>query len=374
MLMMWHLLMMPHSAFMQIHSLTAEQRASAASIATLCTIMYGSIGAAWLVYLRMPEKSASRESMKLALLCVSWCSTSIGMHILNKAVMSVLPTPELISIFQMAMAVLAVGPFAIKSLLETEWRQLKFWLLVPAFFAGMLCSSFYTFTYISLSLLTLIRTLTPVVVLPIERMLMPPEKVPALTTGLVLSLLVVLTGAMIYVGGLKDVSVTGLVFALSNMILAAADRLIQRRFLTNECQGIDSKVCTLLNNLFGMVPLFVLAQANGQLQSLMNGEHLDVWLDPNVMAILIMSGVIGIGICYIGFECQRALSATSFFVMQNLSRVGVIIAGVVFFGDPIKSVTSIIGMVVTLSGGAAYGRLQMLEQQKQEQERKKLLA
>merc|ERR1719335_1229093 len=164
-------------------------------------------------------------------------------------------------------------------------------------------------------------------------MLMPPDKVPAITTGLVLSLLVVLTGAMIYVGGLKDVSVIGLVFALANMILAAADRLIQRRFLTNECQGIDSKVCTLLNNLFGMVPLFVLAQANGQLQSLMNGEHMDVWLAPHVMAILIMSGVVGIGICYLGFECQRALSATSFFVMQNLSRVGVIVAGVVFFGD-----------------------------------------
>jgi hypothetical protein len=196
MLMMPHLVMMP----IQIHSLTADEIASTASIATLCAIMYGCIGAAWLAYLRIPEKIAWKESMKLALLCVSWCSTSIGMHILNKAVMSVLPTPELIAIFQMALAVLAIGPFAIKSLLETEWHQLKFWLIVPAFFAAMLCSSFYTFTYISLSLLTLIRTLTPVVVLPIERMLMPPEKVPTVTPGLILSLLVVLTGAMIYVG------------------------------------------------------------------------------------------------------------------------------------------------------------------------------
>jgi drug/metabolite transporter (DMT)-like permease len=371
------MLMMPHPLMshleMQIHSLTKDEQASAESIATLATIVYGSIGAAWLVYLHMPETSAWKESVKLALLCVSWCGASIGMNILNKAVMSVLPTPELISIFQMAMAVLAVGPFAIKTLLGTEWRQLKFWLIVPAFFAGMLCSSFYTFTYISLSLLTLIRTLTPVVVLPIERMLMPPDKAPTITSGLVLSLLVGLAGAMIYVGGLKDISVVGIVFALANMILAATDRLIQRRFLTNECQGIDSKVCTLLNNLFGMVPLFVLAQANGQLQSLMNGEHMDVWLAPHVMAILIMSGVVGIGICYLGFECQRALSATSFFVMQNLSKVGVIVAGVQVFGDPM-SVMSVIGIVVTLSGGAAYGRLQMLEQQRQAQEAKKLLS
>lgn len=365
--------MMPHPFLMRIHALTVEQRASTGSLAALCATMYASIGIAWLVYFRLPAKFELKEPLKLALLCLSWTTTSIGMSVLNKSLMSVLPVPELICSIQMVVISLCMLPFSIRSLLETERRQLQVWLVVPLLFAGMLCSSFYTLSYMSLSLITLLRTLTPLVVLPIERLVMPADKVPSFNSGLILSLFVMVIGALVYVDGLEGVSMVGCAFALLNTIMAAGDRLIQRRFLTNECQGIDSSVCTLLNHLLGMVPLLVLAHATGQLESFMDGRHKEIWLEPNVMAILAMSCVVGIGICYLGFECQRSLSATSFFVMQNLSRACVIIAGVAFFGDPITSPYSFLGVLVTLGGSFNYGRLQLLEQHKQDDERKKLL-
>jgi len=251
-------------------------------------------------------------------------------------------------------------------------------MIVPAFFAGMLLTSFYTFSYISLCLLTLIRTLTPLVVLPIERAVMSEEQRPTISRDLILALLVTLVGSMVYVVGIgkTSISLVGCVFAVFNMIVAVVDRIIQRRLLTNECQGMDSKVCTFFNNVMGMLPLLVVAQTTGKLGSIWDGDDRISALrsNPSFLVVLFMSGVVGIGICYISFECQRALSATSFFVMQNLSRIALIVAGVALFGDPITATASV-GIAIALGGSFAYGKFQLDENMRvaQMKEKQKLL-
>jgi drug/metabolite transporter (DMT)-like permease len=306
---------------------------------------------------------------------MTWCTTSLGMAVLNKRVVMVLQTPALISIVQMVMAALIMGPFAFKSLMQTDWRQLRTWLIVPLFFASMLCSSFYTYSYINLSLMTLIRTLAPLIVLPLEHLFMPAGQKPRISGDIIIALLAMLVGATVYAGGLKDMSLIGVAFGLANLVLAASDRMIQRRLLTNECKDLAPSVCTLVNNVFGMFPLILLAGYTGQLQNFKHPEVIDHWMDPNVLALLLMSGVVGIGICYLGFECQRAISATSFFVLQNISKVAVVVAGVVIFGDPVKSPSAVMGLLLSLGGSAFYGKIQLEQSvyEKQESERKKLL-
>merc|ERR1719198_1543776 len=83
------------------------------------------------------------------------------------------------------------------------------------------------------------------------------------------------------------------------------------------------------------------------------------WTDPQIMLLLGMSGLVGMGICYFGFECQRVLSATSFFVMQNLSKVAVVSVGVCVFGDPLTSPLAALGLVLSLGGSGLYGHAQM---------------
>merc|ERR1719188_60568 len=86
-------------------------------------------------------------------------------------------------------------------------------------------------------------------------------------------------------------------------------------------------------------------------------EHASDWKDPKLMVILILSGVVGIGICYLGFECQRVISATSFFVLQNVSKVAVVCAGMTFFGDPITPV-GMLGLTLSLGGSFLYSKAQ----------------
>merc|ERR1719188_983962 len=340
-------------------------------IFTLCVCMYGGIALMWAVFWYLPDcpGRTSKANGKVFLLCMTWASMSVGMQVLNKTLVSMLQAPALISVGQMWIAVLLVGIPSYKELLDAPRRQLMIWLIVPLFFAAMLCTSCYTYQYMSLSFYTVIRNMTPLVVLPLERTLMPADTRPRVSYMVLISMSVMLCGTLMYGGGIGHVSVIGCIFAFTNMILAVSDRLIQRRLLTTECTGLASSVCTVMNNAFGSIPALLLAGATHQIADMASPENRASWTDPHVLTLLALSGAIGIGICYLGFECQRVITATSFFVLQNFSKVAVIVCGVTFFGDPIRSPLAVAGLVLSIGGSFCYGKAQMSLQEQAAKER-----
>merc|ERR1719235_1850733 len=154
----------------------------------------------------------SNQMAKVLLLCASWMSMSVGMHTLNKALSVTLGTPSLIALAQMAVSVVIFGAMSWKDVVLADKQQLLIWMVVPIFFASMLISSFYTYSYISLSLLTIIRNLTPLVVLPIESAMMPADKQPMVNFSIIGSILIMFAGAMIYGGSISDISWMGVLF------------------------------------------------------------------------------------------------------------------------------------------------------------------
>jgi len=339
---------------MSAASTGGDDELSMASVVTLCVVMYGSIAGLWVLFRGLPKDHPNTTIMRVALLCVSWSSMSVGMHVLNKGLASTLKAPALISLVQMAVAAIAMMITSCGKLFLVPPSQLRTWLFVPIFFAGMLCSSFYTFEYISLSLLTIVRNLTPLVVLPTERAVMPEDKKPQLSGMVIMSLFVMIGGAAVYCNGI-EISVIGLTFAGVNMILAVSDRVIQRRLLTEECKDMSSDVCALMSNTLGMIPTMALAMGTHEVATATGSAQ---WSDPQVLVLLLLSGFIGLGINYFGFETQRAISATSFFVLQNVTKLVVVGMGVFMFGDPLTSITAM-GIMLSVSGSAMYGFAQM---------------
>jgi drug/metabolite transporter (DMT)-like permease len=199
---------------------------------------------------------------------------------------------------------------------------------------------------------------------------MPADKCPKLSHMVLISMTAMLAGTLMYGGGIGHVSVIGCIFAFANMILAVSDRLIQRRLLTSECTGLASSVCTVMNNALGSIPALLLAGATHQISGMASPEHRASWTDPRVLTLLALSGAIGIGICYLGFECQRAITATSFFVLQNFSKVVVVVCGVAFFGDPISSPLAMVGLVLSIGGSFSYGKAQMSLQEQAAKEQR----
>jgi len=322
-----------------------------------CICVYGALGLAWVAFKRIPETHEQHASAELALLCVTFMCMSAGMHVLNKSLVTSVESPSLVTAAQMVMAAGALAFTSLKQLMEADRKMLFTWLLIPGLFSAMLISSFYTYEFISLSLLTVVRNLAPLVSITVETIVMPPEKRPVLSMMVVVSILLMLSGAVIYAGGLKEFSVVGVMFAVVNLFLAVTERMTSRRLLVEECNGLPLEISTLLNNFLGLIPTLALAFITQETAKVT--DHADAWTDPKVLVLMALSGAIGLGIGYFGFAVQKLISATSFLVLQNVSKVAVVGMGIVFFQDPIKSPYAMAGLLLSLGGSYLYGKSQM---------------
>lgn len=326
----------------------------------ISAIVYSTMGILWLVWYYQSESNRN-PYLYTTLMASTWVTISVGMNVLNKSLSTQLKSPCLITAVQMFIAVVVMLcttlPQQLKAFEEYP-DQLKKWLVVPILFSAMLISSFYTFEYISLSLLTVVRNLAPLVSLPIESILVPSESKP--TWSVLVAVLMMLIGAVVYCGGIQDVSTLGLLFAALNCVMCISDRLLQRRLLTTECKGLSLAVCTLVNNFCGLIITLIVAAATGEIQHA--GANLDAWQNPRTYALLMLSGLLGIGICYCGLACQREISATSFLVLQSTAKFGVVAMGIVLFADPIESPLVAIGLALSLGGSVLYGKSKLVQQ------------
>jgi solute carrier family 35 protein len=275
------------------------------------------------------------------------------MNVLNKTLVKDLKAPTLVTAAQMLMTVVGALITVRDKLTGTKAQCLK-WSFIPVLFSGMLVSSFFTYQYLTLSLLMVIRNLGPLVTLPIESVVMAADKRPYVTTKMIIALLVVLASTFLYSQKI-DVSGTGIVLALLNMLLAITDRVAQRRLLTTECKDLSTETCMFLNNALGIIPCLVLSCVFGEI----NQVDMKVWFGSLTTLLLILSGIIGTGICYFALAVQREITATSFMVLQNAVRMLVVLFGVVVFVDPIGWPYQVLGLALSFVGAFAYGLAQL---------------
>jgi len=331
----------------------AESAMMSNRLLIVCFIVIGSLISFWGIYAALSKIGRDVPALKLTLLCLSFGACSWGMNVLNKALVSVFHAPSLVTAAQMLMTVFGTLILAFSQLKGTKEQMLK-WSFVPFLFFGMLVSSFFTYEYLTLSMLMVIRNLSPMLTLPIEKLVMPVDKQPVVSGGMLSALMVILVGAMVYVGHAPETSAIGFVFSMLNMVLAIADRVAQRRLLTSECKDLSTETCVLLNNVIGCVPCIALGAVMGELRAV----DMQLWFQSRTTLLLVLSGVIGSGICYTAIAVQREISATSLMVLQNTARMFVVVAGIIIFKDPAEPHVCA-GLVLSFAGAIWYGHCQM---------------
>jgi len=315
----------------------------------------------WLgVWLKRKNGSDESSNFRTMLLCLSWMATSVGMHTLNKDLVLILDAPSCITALQMCMAALVMFVFffgKIRDVIQNyPWQAVK-WCMVPAAFSGMLLSSFFTYKHVTLCVMTVVRNLAPLIALPVELYIMPENKRPRVSMESIGAMCVMLAGAVIYGLSAPEISAIGIGFAVLNMLLAIFDRTLQRSLIVQECKDLHLEYCTFLNNIVGTVPAISLALFTHEF-SLVSLHQVN-WLDPGIIFLLAISGLVGIGICYFGIAVQKCISATSFLVLQNVSKFAVVFVGIALFGDPIESQFIVVGLACSLGGSCWYGKSQV---------------
>jgi len=289
----------------------------------------------------------------LLLVSTSYCATSISMNILNKACVTLTGAPSLLTAIQMAFAVVATLAPKWKEVLGADRKQMLYWCIVPIFYAGMLNSSLFAYKYVSLSLMIVFRNLAPLVTMLVESLVMDAQHAPKVTLPAVLAIMMMVMGALLSTIGQSDASWIGLAVVLLNSLLAIADRLIQRRLLVSECTDLPLSACMVLNNSLGMIPTLAVAVATNEVQTI--PAHHAAWTDPLSLLLIGLSGLMGLSIGFYGLMCQKGMTATSFQVLQNLTKIVLVFVGVFVFGDNMSSHTLQGGMVLSIVGSAAYG-------------------
>merc|ERR1719263_1553788 len=166
-------------------------------------------------------------------------------------------------------------------------------------------------------------------------------------------------GAVLFSSTESVFSWIGLGLVILNTLLAILDRVLQRRLLVQECKDLPLSACMVINNSRGVLPTILIAGLSKEFQGFQDSAT--NWKDPGVITLVIMSGFMGLFIGLSGLMCQKAMSATSFQVLQNMSKVVVVVIGVQIFGDKIDTPGKAFGMFLSLSGSLAYGYARALE-------------
>lgn len=315
--------------------------------------LVGLLAVAWAFYATRKHQFPKESVGYVALCAASFTITSVSMNVLNKVCVTLTNAPSTLTTIQMLFTVVATVAMSSREIMQADRKKAFRWMVVPVMYAGMLNSSLLGYKYLSLCLVTVFRNLAPLLTLMVEGLVMDAEHKPPVTTNIVMSLLMMVVGAFVFSYGQADVTLIGIIVVFFNTILAMGDRLLQRRLLVSECKDLPLSACMTINNSLGIIPTFGMALAMHEVQGY--AANYSAWTDPAAIILIALSGCMGMGIGFFGLMVQKAMTATSFQVLQNMSKICVVSVGVTVFGDRLDSTERITGMALSLIGSAWYG-------------------
>lgn len=223
------------------------------------------------------------------------------------------------------------------------------WLPVSFLVSGMLGTSIFALEGTTVSTVNIIRNVLPIVTFILEKILFNSPRL--VKPGHILSMVLTLFGTTLY--GISNFSVTtwSLVMILLGTLLTVVDKLLQRHLLMSPDFKQPLAVCMIMNNTFGMLPLLLVA--------LMTGES-KVW--PRLLEVspwgtwmtLVGSGLSGCCLGFYGLAVSRLITAASVLMLQNMSKVLVILLSVLLLGDDLSGLSAL-GCVLSMVGSAWYG-------------------
>jgi len=321
--------------------------------------LFGILFGLWTFYFMRKDMFPDKSVPYVVLAGFTFSVTSVSMNTLNKAVVSFTHQPFTVTCIQMMIAVPTLMCLHGREVLAADRTQMLKWCVVPIAYAAMLNTSLIGYQYLTLTLVTVFRNLAPLVTMLVEGIIMPPEHRPQVTLPILASMMIMVVGAVLFSWTESTFSWIGLGLVILNTLIAIFDRLLQRRLLVEECKDLPLSACMVVNNTLGMLPTLMLAGISKEFQGFQeSGAN---WRDPGIIVLVIMSGFMGLFIGMAGLMCQKAMSATSFQVLQNMSKVLVVVIGVQVFHDKMDSHMRVLGMFLSLAGSMAYGYARTME-------------
>ncbi|CAL1167122.1 unnamed protein product [Cladocopium goreaui] len=136
-----------------------------------------------------------KEASEILLSVSSWCLCSVGMMVFNKLSVVHFPAVCFLVALQMAFCCVALLCFAWRWIHIGSIRDVLRWSMVTPFFSGMLLTSMLALKNAPMSLVVVLRCLSPVAGLVVESFYPRPIQVNA---GMLGSIFLMLAGSTLY--------------------------------------------------------------------------------------------------------------------------------------------------------------------------------
>ena len=312
------------------------------------------------------DVGAGTARMETVVACACNCFSSVGMLLYNKLAIEAFPLECSLVWLQLAFATVVLLCFAWPSIHIGSFRDLLRWvLLVVPFYCSMLMTSILALRSAPMSLIIVLRNISPLFALAVERFYPDPLRISGL---MLFSILVMVFGAGMYVSHLPREHLNGVGWALLNCAAAVADRLLQRLLLSKDQQPVDiSKAgITLINNSVSLIPVGIALCVKGELSELPLKYAVLTFTDKVYIGL---TCVIGLSISYTGIWAQSLISATSFLVMVNANKFVIICIEAFGLHAKALSLLQVAGASIAILGGVLYSREREALQEEREEQR-----
>ncbi|CAK9081385.1 GDP-fucose transporter 1 (GDP-mannose transporter GONST4) (Protein GOLGI NUCLEOTIDE SUGAR TRANSPORTER 4) [Durusdinium trenchii] len=251
------------------------------------------------------------------------------MIVTNKLAITVFPYESTLTALQMAFTVLvlvAAWPTLHVGSLHDALR----WSLVAPCFAGMLLTSMLALKHCTMTLVIVVRAMSPMFALMAE---MNRSSVLHVNRQMILSIFIMVLGALLYTKDLEFRHLVGVGWIAVNTCFSVLTRLLQRKMLAaDQSQSgtgpkrnpvdISKSGCSLINNALGLLPLLVTAYFTGEGGEVHSAPAALMSLTQRETNLMVISCVVAVGISYTNIWCQSLISATSMLILVNANRWG----------------------------------------------------
>mmetsp|Transcript_23991 Transcript_23991/g.37614 ORF Transcript_23991/g.37614 Transcript_23991/m.37614 type:complete len:276 (+) Transcript_23991:2-829(+) len=229
------------------------------------------------------------------------------------------------------------------------WQTFKFfevnaaWIMLPnsALFAIMVYSSSQAIRTLSVPMTSVLRNLAPITITLVEWLLM---KGPAPSYGVVLSMALLLSGAM--VGALNDLAFTveGYTWMLTNVAANVSHLLVLRKLkLNKDLSNTQILHYSAIWSLFWLVPVGLFEDIRRSVRSLAK-------MPPFFKLVVLSTGINHILAFLATIWCLERTSGSTYSVVGALNKVPIAIMGFMFFNTPTTKL-GVAGVCLGLTGG-----------------------
>mmetsp|Transcript_5497 Transcript_5497/g.5918 ORF Transcript_5497/g.5918 Transcript_5497/m.5918 type:complete len:317 (-) Transcript_5497:130-1080(-) len=283
--------------------------------------------------------------------------SSVGMMLGNKLAVDALPLPCALVIIQ------AIGTLALLSLFRSKIDRMRLdivkqWFPIACLFTCMLYTSLKSFVYVNVSTVLIFRNIGAIVTTVVEYLV----RGEVVNAEILMSEITIVLGAMMYGWGTANFSWTGFFWIMANVCAQVAYGVLLKHRMDKRpaFKEMSKFTMSLYNNVLAIPMLATVLLLQGEhfvLQTSLSSVTPMGWFWISITCVL------GFMISTSGFGLQKLVSATTFLVINNVTKFLNILLGVVFLQDKIIGWLDGLGCVVAILAGVWYSSAQSRQMQ-----------